>query len=400
MLKNLIGYVKDGHHSHFPNWSNAWWMIRHINYPRSLPSELLVHSHAPHSAQTNRGTPETVRGSQISDHLSYPGELQVAKALFITAREVPPWHCLRWGRMRHGSGRALGAGGGALTACGERRYYYTPTLTAASARAPGRAYLQKPPPVGEAAKSESPHPRAAHARRAGGSGPWVSGGRRALPGLDAHPGAAAPPTAGCRPRSGGGCRAAGPGLSDAHRRPFGGRWRAAGSGRAPPEVAAMMPALSAPRRGCRSLYRLYVRCQAAPLRRACHGECSASPSVWERGVTPRWGWGSKKSEVRCRWGRAGAAAGSGCFKGKCSRGGCCVSWDVMWRAGVSQRSVGLRRCHLQPSRKNSAWFVYRHSINWSVVWQDGISNVNQGQAFPLGRRFCKVKVLTGFLIAT
>ncbi|OXB63583.1 hypothetical protein ASZ78_014208 [Callipepla squamata] len=33
----------------------------------------------------------------------------------------------------------------------------------------------------------------------------------------------------------------------------------------------MMPALSAPRRGCRSLYRLYVRCQAAPLRRACHG---------------------------------------------------------------------------------------------------------------------------------
>jgi len=205
LLKNLIGYVKDGHYSHFPKWSNAWWMIRHINYPRSLPSELLVHSHAPHSAQTNRGTPETVRGSQISDHLSYPGELQVAKALFITAREVPPWHCLRWGRMRHGSGRALGAGGGALTACGERRcYYYTPTLTAASARAPGRAYLQKPPPVGEAAKSESPHPRAAHARRAGGSGPWVSGGRRALPGLDAHPGVAAPPTAGCRPRSGGG----------------------------------------------------------------------------------------------------------------------------------------------------------------------------------------------------
>lgn len=108
-----------------------------------------------------------------------------------------------------------------------------------------------------------------------------------------------PPPAAARGR-GGGCRAAGPGLSDAHRRPFGGRWRAAGSGRAPPEVAAMMPALSAPRRGCRSLYRLYVRCQAAPLRRACHGECSASPSVWERGVTPRWGWGSKKSEVRCR----------------------------------------------------------------------------------------------------
>lgn len=115
-------------------------------------------------------------------------------------------------------------------------------------------------------------------------------------------------TSGCRgashrrlpPAVGGGCRAAGPGLSDAHRRPFGGRWRAAGSGRAPPEVAAMMPALSAPRRGCRSLYRLYVRCQAAPLRRACHGECLASPSVWERGVTPRWGWGSKKSEVRCR----------------------------------------------------------------------------------------------------
>lgn len=30
-------------------------MIRHINYPRSLPTELLVHSHAPHSAQTNPG---------------------------------------------------------------------------------------------------------------------------------------------------------------------------------------------------------------------------------------------------------------------------------------------------------------------------------------------------------
>ncbi|XP_025933315.1 zinc transporter 9 isoform X3 [Apteryx rowi] len=33
----------------------------------------------------------------------------------------------------------------------------------------------------------------------------------------------------------------------------------------------MLPALAAQRRGCRSLYRLYVRCQAAPLRHACHG---------------------------------------------------------------------------------------------------------------------------------
>ncbi|XP_074678524.1 proton-coupled zinc antiporter SLC30A9, mitochondrial [Strix aluco] len=33
----------------------------------------------------------------------------------------------------------------------------------------------------------------------------------------------------------------------------------------------MMPALAAQRRGCRGLYRLYLRCQAAPLSRACHG---------------------------------------------------------------------------------------------------------------------------------
>ncbi|XP_030305494.1 zinc transporter 9 [Calypte anna] len=33
----------------------------------------------------------------------------------------------------------------------------------------------------------------------------------------------------------------------------------------------MMPALAAQRRGCRGLYRLYLRCQAAPLPRACHG---------------------------------------------------------------------------------------------------------------------------------
>ncbi|RMC14149.1 hypothetical protein DUI87_09239 [Hirundo rustica rustica] len=33
----------------------------------------------------------------------------------------------------------------------------------------------------------------------------------------------------------------------------------------------MMPALAAQRRGCRGLYRLYLRCQAAPRPRACHG---------------------------------------------------------------------------------------------------------------------------------
>ncbi|KAM4900171.1 proton-coupled zinc antiporter SLC30A9, mitochondrial isoform 2-T2 [Sylvia borin] len=33
----------------------------------------------------------------------------------------------------------------------------------------------------------------------------------------------------------------------------------------------MMPALAAQRRGCRGLYRLYLRCRAAPRPRACHG---------------------------------------------------------------------------------------------------------------------------------
>ncbi|KAJ7395793.1 Zinc transporter 9 [Pitangus sulphuratus] len=33
----------------------------------------------------------------------------------------------------------------------------------------------------------------------------------------------------------------------------------------------MMPALAAQRRGCRGLYRLYLRCQAAPGPRSCHG---------------------------------------------------------------------------------------------------------------------------------
>lgn len=69
-----------------------------------------------------------------------------------------------------------------------------------------------------------------------------------------------------------------PGFSHANRRPLAGRWRTAGSGRPPPAVAAMMPALAAQRRGCRGLYRLYLRCQAAPLPRACHGESPQGPA--------------------------------------------------------------------------------------------------------------------------
>ncbi|KAI6069971.1 Zinc transporter 9 [Aix galericulata] len=41
----------------------------------------------------------------------------------------------------------------------------------------------------------------------------------------------------------------------------------------------MMPALAAQRRGCRSLYGLYLRGQAAPLRRACHGWQASMKSV-------------------------------------------------------------------------------------------------------------------------
>lgn len=81
-----------------------------------------------------------------------------------------------------------------------------------------------------------------------------------------------PPASGLRAAARGqrGRVAAAPGLSDANRSPLAGRCRAAGSGWAP--VAAMMPALAAQRRGCRGLYRLYLRCQAPPLPRACHGE--------------------------------------------------------------------------------------------------------------------------------
>lgn len=95
----------------------------------------------------------------------------------------------------------------------------------------------------------------------------------------AHPGAEAPPTAGLPATA----AAAAPGLSDANRRSLAGRCRAAGSGRAPRAVAAMMPALAAQRRGCRGLYRLYLRCQAAPLPRACHGESlGARPAALRR----------------------------------------------------------------------------------------------------------------------
>ncbi|KAM6361025.1 LOW QUALITY PROTEIN: proton-coupled zinc antiporter SLC30A9, mitochondrial [Alca torda] len=81
-----------------------------------------------------------------------------------------------------------------------------------------------------------------------------------------------PPPTGASPGcAAGAAAAAAPGFSHANRRPLAGGWRAAGSGRPPPAVAAMMPALAAQRRGCRGLYRLYLRCQAAPLPRACHG---------------------------------------------------------------------------------------------------------------------------------
>lgn len=108
-------------------------------------------------------------------------------------------------------------------------------------------------------------------------------------GSSAHPGAAAPPTAGLpaatAARDPRGRAAAAQRFSHANRRPPTGRWRAAGSGCAPRGVAAMMPALAAHRRGCRGLYRLYLRCQAAPLPRSCHGESlKARRAAWPRGA--------------------------------------------------------------------------------------------------------------------
>lgn len=108
-------------------------------------------------------------------------------------------------------------------------------------------------------------------------------------GSSAHPGAAAPPTAGlpaaAAARDPRGRAAAAQRFSHANRRPLTGRWRAAGSGCASRGVAAMMPALAAHRRGCRGLYRLYLRCQAAPLPRSCHGESlKARRAAWRRGA--------------------------------------------------------------------------------------------------------------------
>lgn len=63
----------------------------------------------------------------------------------------------------------------------------------------------------------------------------------------------------------------------------------------------MMPALAAQRRGCRGLYRLYLRCQAAPRPRACHGEsCGAGPLL-RAGRGP---WGAVP-ELRARPGHCG-----------------------------------------------------------------------------------------------
>lgn len=141
-------------------------MIRHINYPRSLPTELLVHSHAPHSAQTNPGE----RLPKLSWKAS---SCQRAFYNSVQGAVVAPPAPRQIRRSAGGAAQAVSrreAGSGALTARRRRRRrYYIPTR--ASARDPGRAYLRKPPPVGQAAKSDGCHPRAAHARRSFGSGP-------------------------------------------------------------------------------------------------------------------------------------------------------------------------------------------------------------------------------------
>lgn len=136
------------------------------------------------------------------------------------------------------------------------------------------AQRERPNPAGENRGAEGRPGRALRGsrRRLGAGAAGTPGESAAAPGPAARPPAAASDRAPEEEEKEGKEAAAAAGFSDANRRPLCGRWRAAGSCRAPPEVAAMMPALAAQRRGCRSLYGLYLRGQAAPLRRACHGE--------------------------------------------------------------------------------------------------------------------------------
>lgn len=290
------------------------------------------------------------------DYLSYPGKLQVANALFITAFKAPSWHRLHRGR----SGAALGAqhrrchagrpaaghsppdgGGGDVTTsrlapqpetraaptCGSRHLWDKRRKATAVTRARrmrgGRSGAAR-----ESAEAAGRSPGSAHIRVPRRRPPPAAA--RGLGGA-APPGRASPMRVAARSVAAGVRRGA-----------------AALRLRSPPWCRPCRP------RGGAAAACTGCTCGARRPRCAAPATVSTRP-VRERGVTLRGAGGRKRARSGAAEAGLGPRPALGLYSKVCPEC-CCVRWEGTWQACVSQRFVGL-------PQKRSAWFVYRHFMS-------------------------------------